>query len=119
MPTSKRNPKRSVRTLSAKELRKSRELCALVELDREEILAQGRQFKAEVAAELQLQQVLSALKSARQAQGLSLSAMKERTGIGKAALSRLENDPRSNPTVGTVLRVATALGKKIAIRLVD
>jgi transcriptional regulator with XRE-family HTH domain len=41
------------------------------------------------------------------------------TGIAKASLSRLENDPAANPTITTLDRIAAALGKKILIQLAD
>jgi DNA-binding phage protein len=91
----------------------------LVELDRDEIIEMGRRFKAETEAEMELQHVLSALKAARHERGMSLEDVKARSGIGKAALSRLENDPGANPTLATISRYASALGKRIAIQLTD
>jgi transcriptional regulator with XRE-family HTH domain len=44
--------------------------------------------------------------------------MKERTGIERSALSRLENDVEANPTVNTLTRYADALGKKVLVILV-
>ena len=41
--------------------------------------------------------------------------MEDRTGIGRAALSRLENDATCNPTVTTLTRYADALGKKLVV----
>ena len=59
------------------------------------------------------------LKKERQAQGLSLAVMQERTGMSRSALSRLENDESANPTIETLTRYAEALGKQLAITLTD
>ena len=45
--------------------------------------------------------------------------MAERSGIDKAALSRLENGHADNPTLETVIRYVTAIGKDLEWRLVD
>jgi transcriptional regulator with XRE-family HTH domain len=42
--------------------------------------------------------------------------VEERTGIGRSALSRLENDDAANPTMATLLRYSDALGKKLVVR---
>jgi len=59
------------------------------------------------------------LKQARTDQGLSLADVRGRTGIGRGALCRLENELEPNPTVSTLMRYAHALGKRIVIKLVD
>jgi len=46
---------------------------------------------------------------------LSLADVEQRTGIGRAALSRLENDTEPNPTVVTLTRYAQALGKRLVV----
>ena len=43
----------------------------------------------------------------------------ERSGIDKAALSRLENGVHDNPTVETLMRYATAIGKRLTWKLED
>ena len=55
------------------------------------------------------------LKAERQALGLSLSDIEEKSGIGRAALSRLENEAEPNPTVVTLTRYAEALGKRLVV----
>jgi transcriptional regulator with XRE-family HTH domain len=50
---------------------------------------------------------------------LSLADVAERSGIDKAALSRLENGVHDNPTVETLARYAAALGKKLTWSLQD
>lgn len=62
---------------------------------------------------------LGELKKAREAAGLSLADVAERSGIDKAALSRLENGVHDNPTILTLLRYAAALGKRLTWSLHD
>ena len=59
------------------------------------------------------------LKTTRNAAGLSLADVAERSGIDKAALSRLENGVHDNPTVETLMRYATAIGKRLTWKLED
>lgn len=64
-----------------------------------------------------LRQALAALRAERERQGLSLADINARTGIDRAALSRLENNEDSNPTLATLERYAEALGKQIVVLL--
>jgi transcriptional regulator with XRE-family HTH domain len=57
------------------------------------------------------------LKAARLQQGLSLTEVGERSGIGKANLSRLENDASPNPTWDTIIRYAESVGRKLEVNL--
>lgn len=57
--------------------------------------------------------IVAALKTARVEQGLTLEEVGERSGIQKASLSRLENDPEPNPTWDTLARYAAAVGRRI------
>jgi len=66
-----------------------------------------------------LRDLLDALKSERERQGIRLSELSDRTGIDKANLSRLESDARVRPTLETLQRVAAALGKSVRLELVD
>jgi len=66
-----------------------------------------------------LEETLKVLKNEREAQGVSLAVMEERTGMAKSNLSKLENAADSNPTVATLVNYADALGKKLVIQLVD
>jgi predicted transcriptional regulator len=59
------------------------------------------------------------MKKAREAAGLSLTDVAERSGIDKAALSRLENGVHDNPTVETLMRYAAVVGKKLTWSLQD
>jgi len=49
----------------------------------------------------------------------ALEYLAERSGIDKAALSRLENGVHDNPTVETLMRYAAALGKRLSWTLQD
>lgn len=112
----KRLAKRSDRRLTDEERSRMREIRAQVEQDLPELMAKGRALKA---AHRQSRSILEQLKALRLAQGLSLQQMQERTGIGRAALSKLERAEHANPTLATLSRYASALGKNLAIDLVD
>jgi transcriptional regulator with XRE-family HTH domain len=62
---------------------------------------------------------VAALKTTREALGLSLADIKSSTEIDKSNLSRLEHDPLANPTIDTLCRYAEAIGKEMMITLVD
>ena len=66
-----------------------------------------------------LRQALSVLRAERERQGLSLADINERTGIDRAALSRLENNEEANPTLATLERYADAAGKQLVVLLSD
>ncbi|MCC6907949.1 MAG: helix-turn-helix transcriptional regulator [Phycisphaerales bacterium] len=97
-----------------------RELNRLAEqIDRDEgdsIRRRGRAVRARHDA---LRDIVQLLKAERQRLGLSLTDVGERSGIGKANLSRLENDPDPNPTIDTLMRYADALNKEIRIDITD
>jgi len=61
---------------------------------------------------------IMALKQAREAQGLSLADIRDRTGIERSALSRLENET-PNVTIRTLERYAEALGKRVVIEIAE
>ena len=66
-----------------------------------------------------LMRALSELKAARTSASLSLADVAEKSGIDKAALSRLENGVHDNPTVETLMRYATAIGTRLTWKLED
>lgn|SRR5436190_22608104 len=68
---------------------------------------------------LEFESAVRHLRSARKAAGLSLDAAARRTGIDKAALSRLENGVADNPTINTLNRYAAALGKVLLLKVAD
>lgn len=109
--------RRVVRTLSLEEREKYRQLAEQIDREeKDEIVAKARQYKAEHDAVVaSLEHVMQALKAERERQGLSLADMKERTGIDRAALSRLESGMHPNPTISTLMRYSHALGKTIQV----
>jgi len=72
-----------------------------------------------LAALDQLDELLSQLKAAREAKGLSLSDLTELTGMDRSALSKLESGRRANPTVETLVRYAEAVGKRLVVALTE
>jgi DNA-binding Xre family transcriptional regulator len=72
--------------------------------------------QAEVLA---LMKFAARIKERRQQLHLSLAELAARTGIDKAALSRLENGQAENPTYSTLNRVAKALQKRLRLVLED
>lgn len=54
-------------------------------------------------------ELAAALKSARKDKRLSLADVARRSGIDKAALSRIENGQNLSPTIATLETVARAL----------
>jgi ribosome-binding protein aMBF1 (putative translation factor) len=63
--------------------------------------------------DLHFRKFVDRLRGHREALGLSLAVVSERSGIDQAALSRLENG-RGNPTVHTLSRYARAIGVRLA-----
>jgi DNA-binding XRE family transcriptional regulator len=68
---------------------------------------------------LSIRMAVSALKKAREAAGLSLADVAEKSGIDKSALSKIETGQHPNPTVSTLCRYAHALGKQWSWTLLD
>lgn len=108
------------RARTADERRIADETRRFGEREKDAILARGRAVKARRDASVAaLRETFQVLKAERQAQGVTLQELQERTGIGRGALSRLENEPDPNPTVRTLQRYAAALGKQIVVSLTD
>jgi hypothetical protein len=101
---------RRERRLTDEEAAKYRQIRELIERDKPEIAAQVRARKAELK---ELDRLFEDLRAAREAAGLSLAEVHERTGIDASMLSKLETGARSNFTLETAQRYAAALGKKI------
>jgi DNA-binding XRE family transcriptional regulator len=68
-------------------------------------------FEAERAARIA---VGSELASARRGSGLTQVELAERSGVDQAEISRVERGA-SNPTVTTLVRLSSALGRRIAL----
>ncbi len=112
----KREAKRLHRDLTSEEQKRWQEAQEGAESAKGEILARGQRIKAaHNRVRAVIRDALKFLKAERQAQGLSLSDVEQRTGIGRSALSRLENETEPNPTVVTLTRYAEALGKKLVV----
>lgn len=109
--------RRSSKELPAAEVRRLKRDAE--RLDRAEGKVIRRKGRAVKARREHLRSIVQVLKAERRRLGLSLAEVGERSGIGKANLSRLENDPHPNPTVDTLLRYAEALGRAIHIALSD
>src|SRR5207247_2239596 len=73
----------------------------------EEIEARGtHEGPIKSGAYLKVRFLIHELKKAREAAGLTLAAVAQRTGMDQATLSRLENGRQPNPTVDTLWRYA-------------
>jgi DNA-binding XRE family transcriptional regulator len=108
--------KRIVRKTTLEERKRHREVREQIAEELPELKRKGRQAKAAHEA---LRDAMQALKQEREAQGLSLADIRDRTGIERSTLSRLENDETANPTISTLMRYAEAVGKDILIILTD
>jgi DNA-binding XRE family transcriptional regulator len=111
---SDRTPEELARIKAARE-KLQRERPSLDDLivsgDVETIMSQGEYFD--------LVRLLASLKSIRESAGLSLADIAARTGMDRAAISRLENGQVNNPTIGTLQTLAFGLGKRLVVRLED
>ena len=67
----------------------------------------------------QLHELMTQLKVAREARGLSLADLTDLTGMDRSALSKLETGQRPNPTVETLVRYAEAVGKRLIVSWSD
>ena len=59
-------------------------------------------------------QIMKAMIASRMETGITQQQLSERTGINQSNLSRIENG-NGNPSVSTLQRIASALGKKLSI----
>lgn len=112
----KRKARSVNKTLTDEERLRHQRIREQIEREKPELIAAGRQIKARHA---RLRQAVAALKATRESLGLSLADIRQRTGIEKGNLSRLENATNPNPTIDTLSRYADAVGKEIVIALVD
>jgi transcriptional regulator with XRE-family HTH domain len=86
----------------------------------EQLLAEGGHDEfVTLGALLEIHQAAAWLKRERERQQLTLADMEARTGIGQAALSRLESGHNGNPTCNTIWRIAAALGKVASLSFAD
>lgn len=97
------------RRLTPEEAEKYRHLRDAVEKDKPAI------FARRAAHGRMLEELLRQLKAARVAAGLSLADVRERTGMDRSAIAKLENGERANPTLDTLVRYAEAVGKRLVV----
>lgn len=83
----------------------------------EEILASGNDV-GPVAFQPVLAACIAQLKAAREAAGLTLADVSDRTAIAVETLSRLENGKATNPTWRTLSRIAVAVGCRLELAAV-
>jgi DNA-binding phage protein len=97
--------------ITAEKVAEIRELRKTIDRDeKDQIIAKG---KAAFARHEKRRKTIARLKEARIAKQLTLEQVSQRSGIGKANLSRLENEDSPNPTIDTVLRISEAIGLEI------
>lgn len=80
----------------------------------DELLASG-DYSAPIAqgSMLSMMELVATFRKTREQLHLSLSDVAARSGIDRAAISRLETGQVENPTFLTLERIATSLGKRI------
>lgn len=66
---------------------------------------------------LQLHQLASQLKKAREAANISLNDLAEKSGVDRGAIWKLESGRHENPTVETLSKLARALGYELGFQL--
>ena len=64
------------------------------------------------------QKIISQLVEARLEQGISQAELARRLGIRRSGISRLESGAQ-NPTLDMILKIASALGKDVSLKLND
>ena len=112
--------KRIYRPATVEEQERHKGIREHVQEELPDIEKRARQKLAEAVQHgITIQHTIALLKSERLKKGLSLADMKERTGIERSTLSRLENDAAANPTVETLTKYADAVGKKVLVVLAD
>lgn len=110
----KRIAKRATRKLTRAEEERLDRALASVDAEVAELLQAARKRRAASAA---LRDTCLLLRSEREAQGLSLRDVSDRTGISRTEISRLETATNRNPTINSLQRIASALGKELVVSL--
>ena len=110
----KRIAKRAPRQLTSAEQARLDRALETVDAEVAELLPAARKRRAASAA---LRDTCRLLRSERQAQGLSLADVSARTGISRTEISRLETAANGNPTINSLQRIASALGKELVVSL--
>jgi DNA-binding phage protein len=116
----KKMGKRIYRQVTVEEQERHRRIRELIAEELPDIKQRAQQKLAEAMWHgIALQHTMAVLKAERMRKGLSLSDIKERTGIERSTLSRLENNAAANPTINTLSRYADAVGKKVFVVFAD
>lgn len=108
------------KVLTPAESQKMKAQQALIEAEMPELIRIGLQWKHE--HETMIREIVTELKEARRAAGLSLADMQATTGMDRAELSRLLGDgdqPNRNPSLSTLERIAAAVGRRLKLTLTD
>ena len=112
--------KRIYRQATMEEQERHRRIRELIAEELPDIQQRAQQKLAEAMQRgIALEHTMAVLKAERMKKGLSLADMKERTGIERSTLSRLENNAAANPTINTLSRYADAVGKKVFVVFAD
>lgn len=74
-----------------------------------------REFRTLVEQELRTLRVGAKIAELRQRKNLSQTELAARTGMSAPNISRIENDPSHNLTLGTLTRIARALGHDVQV----
>jgi len=106
------------RKLTPAEAARYRQMRAEIEIEKPAIVAKAQKARRD-ALRQQLTAVMRQLREAREAQGLTLADVCERTGIDRSAVSKLENVSNENPTIDTLLRYAEVVGKRLEIQVLN
>jgi DNA-binding XRE family transcriptional regulator len=116
---SKQSGKRVKRTAADRDrLRLLRERVQRTRPSLESLVASGDYTEPLLQSDYQMMLELAAeLKRARKDKRLSLADLAKRSGIDKAALSRIENGQNVNPTISTLETIARSLGAQLTFRL--
>lgn len=61
--------------------------------------------------------IIQAIIDARKAEGLTQKELSDRSGIAQGDISKLENG-NANPSIRTLQRLATAMGKRLRIEFI-
>lgn len=114
MTVAKRIAKRAARKLTPAEEELLDRALGVVDAEIQELLPAARKRRA---AGVSLHETCRLLRSEREAQGLSLADISDRTGMSRTEVSRLETAANKNPTINSLQRIATALGKQLIVSL--
>jgi transcriptional regulator with XRE-family HTH domain len=106
--------------MTAEERREFEQALAQEHAAKERNIEEARAILPRLLADCeQSAEIVRQLRTAREAAGVSLAELEQRTGIRKSVLSRLENSKAPNPTLSTLQRYGEALGKRVVFSIED